>query len=150
MQSIRILLFLFLVSVKVQNAKLKSEQFIKMAIIKIFLLQFHYFIIMTTMFWNVGATRDAGNGRDNNNYIPVHLGVVLNLNSDMGAMADVCISMAIEDFYSAHSDYKTGLVLHTKDAQEDLDVVSEGQIKICSLFFFSPLQNPCLDLFFFF
>lgn len=121
-----------------------------MAIIKIFLLQFHYFIIMTTMFWNVGATRDAGNGRDNNNYIPVHLGVVLNLNSDMGAMADVCISMAIEDFYSAHSDYKTGLVLHTKDAQEDLDVVSEGQIKICSLTFFFPLQNPCLDLFFFF
>lgn len=71
--------------------------------------------------WNIKAAE----GRDGQTYVPVHIGVVLNLNSTMGAMADVCISMALEDFYYEHSDYTTRLVLHTKDAQNELDVVSQ-------------------------
>jgi hypothetical protein len=77
---------------------------------------------------NVGAAaeKDGTNGAGGQTYVPVHIGVVLNLNSTMGTMADVCISMALEDFYLVHPDYQTRLFLHTKDAQEELEVVSEG------------------------
>lgn len=38
--------------------------------------------------------------------------------------------MALQDFYSQHSDYQTRLVLHNKDAQEELEVVSQGRINM--------------------
>ncbi|KAL3535329.1 hypothetical protein ACH5RR_003790 [Cinchona calisaya] len=57
-------------------------------------------------------------------YSFVHVGAVLDLNSPMGTMLDLCLSMAVSDFYSIHSDYKTRLFLHTKNAEEELDVAS--------------------------
>lgn len=88
------------------------------------------FLLYSMLFlsWDVGAAAathgtDAG-GRQTHS--PVHIGVVLDLNSTIGSMADVCISVALEDFYSEHSDYRTRLFLHTKDAQQKLDVASEG------------------------
>ena len=92
---------------------------------KSFLLLFYSIQFLT---WNIeiAAARGGTNGAGGESYIPVHMGVVLDLNSNMGAMVDVCISTALEDFYSVHSDYQTRLFLHTKDAQEEFDVVSEG------------------------
>ncbi|CDP02930.1 unnamed protein product [Coffea canephora] len=39
-------------------------------------------------------------------------------------MIDLCMSMALSDFYSIHSNYKTRLFLHTESAEEELDVAS--------------------------
>lgn len=90
-----------------------------MMIIKGFVL---FLYSIQFLVWNV----EAGEGRDGQTYVPVNIGVVLDLNSTMGTMADVCISMALEDFYSENSGYRTRVVLHTKDAQNELDVVSQG------------------------
>ncbi|KAL3532905.1 hypothetical protein ACH5RR_006426 [Cinchona calisaya] len=80
--------------------------------------------------WDIVGT-SAALGDDGRNgsaaastYSSVHIGVVLDSNTSMGAMVDLCISMALWDFYSVHSDYKTRLVLYRKDAQNYLDVAS--------------------------
>ncbi|CAI9782977.1 unnamed protein product [Fraxinus pennsylvanica] len=39
----------------------------------------------------------------------------------MGSMADICINMALSDFYSEHPNYQTRLRLHTKDAKSLLE-----------------------------
>ena len=96
-----------------------------MVIFKSFLL-FLYSIQFLTRNVRAAAPSDGTNRAVGQTYIPVHIGVVLNLNSTMGTVADVCISMALEDFYSVHSDYQTRLFLHTVDAQEELDAVSGG------------------------
>lgn len=84
------------------------------------------------LLWNVGFSAAAGddgrNGTAAPTYTSVHIGAVLDSNSSMGAMADLCISMALWDFYAIHSDYQTRLVLHRKDARDELDVASAGYI----------------------
>ncbi|KAI3444119.1 hypothetical protein Pfo_000784 [Paulownia fortunei] len=52
----------------------------------------------------------------------VRIGVVLDLNSTFGTMVNLCMDMAVSDFYSAHPNYKTRLQLHKKDAKSVLDV----------------------------
>ncbi|CAI9098700.1 OLC1v1035391C1 [Oldenlandia corymbosa var. corymbosa] len=54
----------------------------------------------------------------------VHIGLIFDTVSPMDAMVDTCIAMAICDFYTSHPDYKTRLILHRRDAQDDLDIVS--------------------------
>ncbi|KAK6159125.1 hypothetical protein DH2020_006439 [Rehmannia glutinosa] len=44
------------------------------------------------------------------------------MNSAFGAMVNLCMDMAISDFYSAHPNYRTRLQLHKKDAKSMLDV----------------------------
>lgn len=57
-------------------------------------------------------------------HFPVHIGAVLDYSSSMGAMTNLCISMAIWDFYALHSDYRTRLILRSKDVRDELDVAS--------------------------
>ncbi|RVW75482.1 Glutamate receptor 2.7 [Vitis vinifera] len=47
------------------------------------------------------------------------VGVVLDMGSSLGRMANNCISMAVSDFYSIHRHYKTRLILHTRDSMGD-------------------------------
>ncbi|XP_073150661.1 glutamate receptor 2.8-like [Henckelia pumila] len=56
------------------------------------------------------------------NHSLVHIGFILDLDSDFGSMVDLCINMAISDFYSDHPNYKTRLKLHTKDAKTLVDI----------------------------
>ncbi|KAL0383207.1 UNVERIFIED_CONTAM: Glutamate receptor 2.8 [Sesamum calycinum] len=51
----------------------------------------------------------------------VPIGVVLDLDSPLGTMADVCMEMAVSDFYAAHPNYATRLRLHTKNAKSVLE-----------------------------
>ena len=81
--------------------------------------------------WDGGfATAAAGDEGMNATAAPthfsVHIGTVVDYRTPMGAMADLCISMALSDFYAAHSDYQTRLVLHTKYAHDELDGASAG------------------------
>ena len=60
-------------------------------------------------------------GMAENISIPVNVGVVLDLGSDLdGKIALSCIEMALSDFYATHGDYKTRLVLNTRDSMKDV------------------------------
>lgn len=67
----------------------------------------------------------------------IHVGVILDMQSWVGKIADSCISMAMSDFYSLNSHYETRLVLHTGDSEGDpLLALSQGMflpflMKIC-------------------
>ncbi|KAJ1278896.1 hypothetical protein BS78_04G114000 [Paspalum vaginatum] len=48
-----------------------------------------------------------------------HVGVVLDLGAMVGKVANTSISIAVEDFYAAHPNYTTRLVLHIRDSMSD-------------------------------
>ncbi|KAL2502317.1 Glutamate receptor 2.8 [Forsythia ovata] len=85
---------------------------------------FLLFIINANYSFSAAATNRVENNETShgkNQYSLVHIGVVLDLDSSMGSMADLCINMALSDFYSEHSNYRTRLQLHTKNAESLLD-----------------------------
>ena len=64
----------------------------------------------------------------------IPIGVVLDTNSPMGSMVDLCMKMAVEDFYKKHPSYATRLQLHTRNADTILDANFAGMFynqKIC-------------------
>ncbi|KAF9662000.1 hypothetical protein SADUNF_Sadunf18G0007700 [Salix dunnii] len=52
--------------------------------------------------------------------IPVNVGVVLDLEFLDANIGLTCINMALSDFYATHGDYKTRLVLTTRDSRNDV------------------------------
>lgn len=52
--------------------------------------------------------------------IPFHVGVILDMDMLVGQMGWTSISMAIEDFYSINGDYRTRVVLHARDSNDDV------------------------------
>ena len=58
----------------------------------------------------------------------VHVGVILDLGSLVGKIAITSISLGLEDFYSAHQNYSTKLVLHIRDSMsDDVRAAAEGR-----------------------
>ncbi|XP_038710772.1 glutamate receptor 2.7-like isoform X2 [Tripterygium wilfordii] len=66
--------------------------------------------------WILGFTRLMGLAQNNTTSIPVNVGVVLDLETGFGKMSLSSINMALSDFYASHADYKTRLVLHSRDS----------------------------------
>ncbi len=61
-----------------------------------------------------------------------HVGVILDLGSLVGKEARTSISMAVEDFYASHKNYRTRLVLHVRDSRgNNFQAASAGT---CSMF----------------
>ncbi|BBG92911.1 hypothetical protein Prudu_000777 [Prunus dulcis] len=59
--------------------------------------------------------------------IRIPVGVVLYLNSSVGAIAESCTTMALSDFYAKHAHYRTRLDLRTRDSADDIvTAASEG------------------------
>ncbi|WVZ65034.1 hypothetical protein U9M48_014463 [Paspalum notatum var. saurae] len=56
----------------------------------------------------------------------VHVGVILDLGSIVGKISITSISLALEDFYAAHQNYSTKLLLHIRDSMND-DVRAASQ-----------------------
>ncbi|XP_008223627.1 PREDICTED: glutamate receptor 2.8-like [Prunus mume] len=52
--------------------------------------------------------------------IRIPVGVVLDLNSSVGAIAESCMTMALSDFYAKHAHYRTRLDLRTRDSADDI------------------------------
>ncbi|PPD73574.1 hypothetical protein GOBAR_DD29503 [Gossypium barbadense] len=50
----------------------------------------------------------------------VHVGVILDVNSPVGSVANACISMAISDFYGAHPNFRTRLSPHHRNSDDAL------------------------------
>lgn len=66
------------------------------------------------------------NTNSNQMQIPVPIGVVVDMNSSFGAMVELCIDMAISDFYASHTNHKTRLQLIKKDAKKLLNLNMAG------------------------
>ncbi|XP_073131851.1 glutamate receptor 2.5-like [Henckelia pumila] len=49
--------------------------------------------------------------------IPVRIGIVVDMDIDVGQMSFKCISMALSDFYAANGHYKTRVVLYSRDSK---------------------------------
>ncbi|XP_024199330.1 glutamate receptor 2.8 isoform X1 [Rosa chinensis] len=70
--------------------------------------------------------------------IPVNVGVVVDLDEPSGKMYLSCIEMALSDFYAIHADYKTRLVLNTRNSNGDvvgaaaaaLDLIKNVEVKV--------------------
>ncbi|KAF9612896.1 hypothetical protein IFM89_004312 [Coptis chinensis] len=58
--------------------------------------------------------------RDNDDVTPVDVGVILDMDTSVGKISTRCMQMAISDFYAIHDNYKTRLVLHSRDSKLDI------------------------------
>ncbi|KAK6159128.1 hypothetical protein DH2020_006442 [Rehmannia glutinosa] len=87
----------------------------------VFLVLIHFFIIDNPYCSDARDVKVNGTSEDSRSLLAVPIGVVLDLNSPLGFMADLCMKMAVSDFYEAHPKYKTRLKLHTKNADSVLD-----------------------------
>ncbi|XP_022730836.1 glutamate receptor 2.7-like [Durio zibethinus] len=83
---------------------------------------FSIFLIAFTV-----KTESAGNGlngtRDSTRLV-YDIGVVLDVNSKMGAMANICMSIALSDFYEEHPNYGTRLSLQRWDLLDGVTAAS--------------------------
>ncbi|CAM8978579.1 unnamed protein product [Rhodiola kirilowii] len=70
----------------------------------------------------MGPTRSID--KDLSEFQSINVGVILNLNSSVGSMADICLSMALDDFYDLNNDYKTRLVLHKRHSDNVISAAS--------------------------
>jgi hypothetical protein len=84
----------------------------------------------------------------------VRVGVVLDLKSPVGGMAELCMSMALSDFYEENDNYTTRLALSTKDSGDDVvAAASAGTYIILHALYVYPLFSSnylFIYLFFFF
>nr|XP_016489939.1 PREDICTED: glutamate receptor 2.7-like isoform X1 [Nicotiana tabacum] len=64
--------------------------------------------------------------------VPINVGVVLDMDNWTGKMGLSCISMALSDFYSSNhgSDYKTRLVLHTRDSKSNVVAAAAAAVDL--------------------
>ncbi|XP_043710312.1 glutamate receptor 2.8-like [Telopea speciosissima] len=70
----------------------------------------------------------AQNGSINSNTSLFHVGVVLDLKSKMGEIAESCISMALSDFYEIHANYTTRIMLHAMDSEQNVVVSASSAL----------------------
>ncbi|KAB5514426.1 hypothetical protein DKX38_028332 [Salix brachista] len=70
----------------------------------------------------------------------VPVGVILDLNSTVGEIAESCISMAVSDFYAVNDDFKTRLALFTRDSSRDVVAATSSGICVNSHNFLSHTQ----------
>ncbi|KAG6770856.1 hypothetical protein POTOM_026555 [Populus tomentosa] len=75
---------------------------------------FFLFLSLMILFLEMGVAQST------TSTIPVNVGVVLDL-ATLDAKIDLsCINMALSDFYASYGDYKTRLVLNTRDSKKDV------------------------------
>ncbi|KAG6626647.1 hypothetical protein CIPAW_15G065100 [Carya illinoinensis] len=77
-------------------------------------------IALSLFFFIVTSGRIFMGKAQNKTFIPVKVGVILDLDTWKGRMGQSCIKMALSDFYASNSHYKTRLVLDTRDSKNDV------------------------------
>ena len=78
------------------------------------------------------------NNSPNASRVVFDVGVILDLGTPLGKMTKVCISKALNDFYTTHYNYTTKLCLHWRDANQDsVDAASIGISLMLLVFIFS-------------
>ncbi|KAL6846532.1 hypothetical protein ACP4OV_023980 [Aristida adscensionis] len=80
-------------------------------------------ILLLFLLFNSAAAQNATSGGAKE----LHVGVILDLGSLVGKIARTSILLAMEDFYAAHKNYTTKLVLHIRDSKsDDVQAASEA------------------------
>ncbi|KAK1399852.1 Glutamate receptor [Heracleum sosnowskyi] len=87
-------------------------------------LYFYLLLINTSSLILVSAKNETRSALDSNSRNVVNVGLILDFNSSIGFLANVCISMAISDFYSKNPHYATRLALHPKNSKNVLTAAS--------------------------
>ncbi|KAJ6862076.1 hypothetical protein NC652_039034 [Populus alba x Populus x berolinensis] len=78
-------------------------------------LSFFSLLFLKIFFFEMGMAKNS------TSIIPVKVGVVLDLDNDLdGKIGLSGINMSLSDFYGTHGDYKTRLVLITRDSKNDV------------------------------
>ncbi|PNT64642.1 hypothetical protein BRADI_4g30810v3 [Brachypodium distachyon] len=77
-------------------------------------------LLLLTINFSVAQNASKGGAQE------LHVGVILDLESMVGKIAQTSISLAMEDFYAIHHNYSTKLVLHIRDSMKD-DVRAASQ-----------------------
>ncbi|KAL1541115.1 glutamate receptor 2.8-like [Salvia divinorum] len=77
------------------------------------------FLLFDSYTNTTSATENGTSEGARSSTIPI--GVVLDTNSPIGSMVDLCMKMAVEDFYEKHPTYATRLQLHNRNAETILD-----------------------------
>ncbi|KAI5586810.1 hypothetical protein BDE02_06G237200 [Populus trichocarpa] len=94
-------------------------------------LSVFFFLSLMILFLEMGVAQST------TSTIPVNVGVVLDFASLGAKIALSCINMALSDFYASHGDYKTRLVLNTRDSKKDvigaaaaaLDLIKNAEVQ---------------------
>ncbi|KAB1204194.1 Glutamate receptor 2.7 [Morella rubra] len=60
----------------------------------------------------------------------VPVGVVLDLKSPVGEQAEICMSMALSDFYAVHDNYSTRLALLRKDSGDEIIAAASAALDL--------------------
>ncbi|GER52075.1 glutamate receptor [Striga asiatica] len=85
----------------------------------------HFLALFALIFFSVKISCSSASGNGTSGQEPpslvVPVGVVLDLSSSLGSMAASCMKMAVSDFYSTRSDYRTRLKLHIKSVDSVVD-----------------------------
>ena len=93
-------------------------------------LSFFSLLFLKIFFFEMGMAKNS------TSIIPVKVGVVLDFDNDLdGKIGLSCINMSLSDFYDTHGDYKTRLVLVTRDSKNDMLLVQLLQVPSLSLLF---------------
>lgn len=74
------------------------------------------FFIFLTFIFLLAQTVTA----QKNKTIPINVGVVLDLDTGFGKMGLSCVSMALSDFYASNGNFKTRIVLNSRDSRGDV------------------------------
>ncbi|XP_078150526.1 glutamate receptor 2.7-like isoform X1 [Carex rostrata] len=77
--------------------------------------------IKLTIFFYIITLFSVATSQPSNNLTPAqfHVGVILDSTSLVGKIGQTSITMAVEDFYTMHENYRTRLTLHKRDANSD-------------------------------
>ncbi|KAJ8634679.1 hypothetical protein MRB53_008946 [Persea americana] len=67
----------------------------------------------------IGRCPTTAQNKSPNARISFDIGIVLHLESTLGKTNNVCISMALDDFFTTENNYNTKLILHWRDSKED-------------------------------
>ncbi|KAK3437342.1 hypothetical protein EUGRSUZ_C02004 [Eucalyptus grandis] len=71
-----------------------------------------------------------GSNNSNPTTISVNVGVILDLETEVGQMGLTCINMSLSDFYSSNPSYKTRLVLNVRDSKRDEVAAAAGALDL--------------------
>ena len=83
----------------------------------------------------------------NDSALVVDVGVIVDADSISGKISQTCMMMALEDFYAAHTNHTTRIVLHNRDSKSDVVEAASAGIFIHSLLLFLPYNYQLFSQF---
>ncbi|KAL3745668.1 hypothetical protein ACJRO7_014741 [Eucalyptus globulus] len=93
-------------------------------------LALSFFAVVVTLTDDTQPAVAQGSNNSNPTTISVNVGVILDLETEVGQMGLTCINMSLSDFYSSNPSYKTRLVLNVRDSKRDEVAAAAGALDL--------------------